>query len=61
MSRSDRKWFEQINPGMIVTGETIELWEKDAMGNNHNVITKIVFKGSFTPYMGIRDCGSYHI
>lgn len=61
LSKSDKKWFEDLNPGFITTGDVIELWEDDVMGNNRKVISKIVFKGPFTPHMAIRDCGSYYI
>lgn len=49
-------WFKKLNKCMEIPGNTVELWEDGRM-----VSCKVVFKGPFTPYGAIRDCGKYYI
>lgn len=45
----------KYGPEFTVTGETIrEEWETGA-------ITRVIFKGSWTPYGVMRDCGDHYI
>lgn len=48
-------YFGACYEGLIPTGETIK-----EISDNHSQTT-VVFKGSWTPYGCIRDCGDHYI
>ena len=59
LNAEDQKWFDsnfsQYKPKLKTTGETItEQWETGG-------ITRVIIKGSWTPYGCMRDCGDHYI
>ena len=55
LTQEDIRWFEGVNKGFKVTGETLTATYEDGS------CTYIVFKGRYTPYGMVRDCGDHYI
>lgn len=55
LNAEDMKFYSKSFKGLKPTGETIK-----EISDNHSQTT-VVFKGSWTPYGCIRDCGDHYI
>ena len=53
LSEKNQKWYNR--EGYKMTGETLQL------GNERENCTYVVFKGSWTRYDNVRDCGDHYI
>ena len=55
LTTREMAYFGACYEGLIPTGETIrEISDRESQ-------TTVVFKGSWTPYGAIRDCGDHYI
>ena len=55
INKEDANWFESVNKGFKVTGESLEeSWEDGST-------TYVVFTGRWTRYGMCRDCGDHYI
>ena len=52
-SAENKKWYDR--KGYHMTGETL------TMGDENRTTTYVVFKGSWTRYDTVRDCGDHYI
>ena len=52
-SQENKQWFDR--KGYHMTGETLTLGDETA------ATTYVVFKGNWTRYMSVRDCGDHYI
>ena len=52
----ERAYYEKMNPGYTVTGATLHESFPDGSG-----CTNIIFKGKYTRYGMVRDCGDHYI
>lgn len=57
-SEANKKWYNR--KGYTMTGETLTFEWLDEQGHE-NGIEYVIFKGSWTRYGTIRDCGKYYI
>ena len=58
----DGEFFEKMNPGYKVTGETLEESYKEEFGRESGGTTYVVMTGkNRTPYGMCRDCGDHYI
>lgn len=55
LTAAEIELYKKSFDGLTPTGETIVKEGDDCR------ITKVVFKGRWTPYGAIRDCGGYYI
>jgi len=53
LTEKNKKWYNL--PGYEMTGETLTL------GNENENTTYVVFKGTWTRYGTVRDCGDHYI
>ena len=53
MTESNKRWYEQN--GYTMTGETLVL------GNETENCEYVVFRGTWTRHMSVRDCGDHYI
>lgn len=59
LSLEDASFYSRRYIGLTATGETIvKRWCEHGCECS---ITKVVFKGGYTPYGAIRDCGDHYI
>lgn len=65
IEEGDKEYFERVNPGYKVTGETLEEHYEGFDENGRLVdgggCTYAVMKGRFTKYGMCRDCGDHYI
>ena len=61
LNGEDMEFFGKSYKGLIPTGETIvKEWHGSEEWDN-SMVSKVVFKGNWTPYGCIRDCGDHYI
>ena len=59
-NESNRAWYER--KGYTMTGETIEIEEGPYLeGENSSITVYVIFRGSWTRYGTVRDCGDHYI
>lgn len=52
-TEENKKWYDR--KGYHMTGETLTL------GDENRGTTYVVFKGGWTKYMSVRDCGDHYV
>lgn len=55
LTQEDRNYFERVNEGWKVTGETLIL------GDENESTTYAIFTGKWTRTYMVRDCGNHYI
>lgn len=59
-NEENKKWYD--TKGYHMTGETLSITYGDYYGEGHDTtIVYVVFKGSWTRYGTVRDCGNHYI
>ena len=61
LTEDETQWYNRHYAGLTATGELIQKTYDSGAILGKNVITKVVFKGSWTPFGAIRDCGDHYI
>lgn len=61
LCEEDRQYYNRRYNGLTATGELIQKTYDAGQDLGKDVITKVVFKGSWTPCGAIRDCGDHYI
>lgn len=62
LTEEEKGYFQHSYRGLVPTGEVLvkRLFSFTDFGGRY-YISKVVFKGSYTPCGAIRDCGEYYI